>query len=110
MLQGAISNLNKFGITSVCDVSMMAVPGADFVRDDIYSRLLDKGELNVRVHMYPTMTDEMTRPMEMRDQYRSPMLKCTGVKHFFDGASSCHTAYLKEPYCPPILMICAVWC
>lgn len=27
-----ISNLNKFGITSVCDVSMMAVPGADFVR------------------------------------------------------------------------------
>ncbi len=93
-----ISNLNKFGITSVCDVSMMAVPGADFVRDDIYSRLLDKGELNVRVHMYPTMTDEMTRPMEMRDQYRSPMLKCTGVKHFFDGVSSCHTAYLKEPY------------
>lgn len=93
-----IHQLNEYGITSVCDMSMMAVPGADFIRDDIYSRLLKQEELNVRVHMYPTMVSDLKRPMEMREKYTEPMLKCLGVKHFFDGVSSCHTAYLKEPY------------
>lgn len=90
--------MNEMGITSICDVSMMAIPGADYVRDDIYGRLLEQGDLSVRVNMYPTMLAGLERPMAMREKYQNPMLTCGGVKHFFDGVSSCHTAYLKEPY------------
>lgn len=90
--------LNRYGITSICDMSMMAVPGMDFLRDDVYSRMEDEGKLTVRVHMYPTLIKGLERPLEMRAKYQGPMLYCNGVKHFMDGVSSCHTAYLKEPY------------
>ncbi|MDO4458772.1 MAG: amidohydrolase [Clostridia bacterium] len=90
--------LNSYGITSVCDMSIMAVPGLDFVRDDIYEKLEKEGKLSVRVHMFPTMEPGLERAMEMRDRFQGPMLYCNGVKHFFDGVSGCHTAYLKEPY------------
>lgn len=90
--------LNSYGITSICDMSMMAVPGMDFIRDDVYSRMEEQGKLTVRVHMYPTMVHGLERAVEMREKYQGPMLYCNGVKHFFDGVSSCHTAYLKEPY------------
>lgn len=90
--------LNGYGITSICDMSLTAQPGMDLIRDDIYRGMEEAGRLTVRVHMYPTMTGDMTRPLEMREKYRSPMLSCGGVKQFFDGVSACHTAYLKEPY------------
>ena len=90
--------LNSYGITSVCDMSIMAVPGLDFIRDDIFEQLEKNGELTVRVHMYPTMTHGLERPLAMREKYQGPMLFCNGVKHFFDGVSGCHTAFLKEPY------------
>lgn len=90
--------LNSYGITSICDLSMMAIPGMDFIRDDVYERLEKEGKLTVRVHMYPTMTEGLERPIEMREKFQGPMIYCNGVKHFFDGVSSCHTAYLKEPY------------
>ncbi len=90
--------LNRYGITAVCDMSMMAEPGLDFLRTDIYSRMEQEGKLTVRVHMYPTLTEDLLRPMEMRSRYQGPMLYCNGVKQFFDGVSPCHTAYLKEPY------------
>lgn len=93
-----IRSMNQYGITSLCDLSMMAIPGADYVRDDIYGRLLERDELNVRVHMYPTMLAGLERPIAMREACTNPLLTCSGVKHFFDGVSSCHTAYLKEPY------------
>lgn len=93
-----LKKLNSFGITSVCDMSIMAVPGLDFVRDDIFKKLEAEDKLTVRVHMYPTMTKGLERAINMRDEYKGPMLYCNGVKHFFDGVSSCHTAYIKEPY------------
>lgn len=96
-----IRQLNQYGITSVCDMSMIALPGADFIRDDIYARLLARNQLNVRVNMYPTLVHNLERPLNMRDEYTDGMLQCNGVKHFFDGVSSCHTAYLKEPYYNP---------
>lgn len=90
--------LNSYGITSICDMSLMAAPGMDFIRDDVYRRMEASGKLTVRVHMYPTMVHGLERPLYMRERYQGPMLYCNGVKHFFDGVSACHTAYLKEPY------------
>lgn len=96
--RGFIKTLNSYGITSVCDMSMMPQEGADFVRDDIYERLLERGELTVRVNMYPTLRKDLSRPLEMREKFTGQILRCQGVKQFMDGVSSCHTAYLKEPY------------
>lgn len=93
-----MKTLNSYGITSVCDMSMMPVEGADFIRDDIYERLLENGELTVRVSMYPTLRMDLSRPREMMEKYTGDILRCQGVKQFMDGVSAAHTAYLKEDY------------
>lgn len=96
--RGFLRSLAENGITSICDMSLMAHPGLDFVRDDIYAALEQRGELTARVHLFPTLLDDMTRFEQMRAAYVSPMLQTAGFKQFFDGVSSQHTAYLKEPY------------
>ncbi len=93
-----IRKLNENGITAVCDMSLMAAPGADFIREDIYERLLAAGKLTVRVSMFPTLRMDLSRPREMMERYTGNVLRCQGVKQFMDGVSSCHTAYLKEDY------------
>ena len=93
-----IKQLNSNGITSVCDMSLSPTEGMDFVRDDILQKMLDNNELSVRVHMYPTMNDDVSRPLSMKEKYQGPMLFCNGVKQFFDGVNSCHTAWVSEPY------------
>ena len=77
-----VKRLNSYGITSVCDMSMMPQEGADFVRDDIYERLLRQGKMNVRVNMYPTLRMDLSRPREMREKYDGQILHCQGVKQF----------------------------
>lgn len=93
-----IHSLNSFGITSICDMSMMQNPGQDFIRDDIFSMLEKENKLTVRVHMYPSLANGFDRPIAMRNKFQGPYLYCGGVKQFFDGVSSCHTAWLFEPY------------
>lgn len=92
------NQLNSYGITSVCDMSMMANPGMDFIRDDIFSKMEENNELTLRVHMYPTLSNDMGRILKMKKKYQGPFLYCNGGKQFFDGVSSCHTAWLNKPY------------
>ncbi|WP_080802370.1 amidohydrolase [Arabiibacter massiliensis] len=94
-----LADLNAEGITSVCDVSLLAVPGGDFVRDDVYRDLRDRGELTVRINMFPTALEDLTRARKLRDEFAGDdMLRSPGLKQFFDGVSSTHTAWLTEPY------------
>ncbi|MEY8562120.1 amidohydrolase [Eggerthellaceae bacterium 3-80] len=95
---GFFARLAQNGITSVCDMSLMASPGLDFIRDDIHARLLREGKLTARVHMFPTLLDDMSRFETMRATYTNPRLQTPGFKQFFDGVSSQHTAWVKEPY------------
>ena len=90
--------LNSYGITSVCDMSLAPNGKNDFVKDNIFAKMEKNDELTVRIHMYPTMLEDMSRPFEMKNKYNGPLLYCNGVKQFFDGVSSCHTAWLREPY------------
>lgn len=96
--RGFMERLLANGITSVCDMSLMAHPGLDFVRDDIYAALEERGELAVRVHMFPTLTEDMSRLETMQRRFAGPRLQAPGFKQFFDGVSSQHTAYLAKPY------------
>ncbi len=93
-----IKKLNAYGITSVCDMSLMARPGLDFVRDDLFAELEATGVLSLRVHMFPTLLADKSRYLAMQKAYRSPYLATKGFKQFFDGVSSQHTAWVKDPY------------
>ena len=96
--RGFFARLGAFGVTSVCDMSLMAHPGLDFIRDDVHAALLERGELTARVHLFPTLTGDMSRFETMRALYTGPCLQATGFKQFFDGVSSQHTAWVTEPY------------
>lgn len=94
-----LADLNAEGITSVCDVSLLAVPGGDFVRDDVYRALHERGDLTVRINMFPTALEDLTRARKLRDEFAdNDLLRSPGLKQFFDGVSSTHTAWLSEPY------------
>ena len=96
--RGFFARLGAFGVTSVCDMSLMAHPGLDFIRDDVHAALLERGELTARVHLFPTLTGDMGRFETMRALSTGPCLQATGFKQFFDGVSSQHTAWVTEPY------------
>ena len=96
--RGFFARLGAFCVTSVCDMSLMAHPGLDFIRDDVHAALLERGELTARVHLFPTLTGDMGRFETMRALYTGPCLQATGFKQFFDGVSSQHTAWVTEPY------------
>lgn len=90
--------LNEHGITGVCDVSLMASPGLDFVRDDLFGALEEAGELTVRVSMFPTLLEDRGRLADLQAAHTGPLLSARGFKQFFDGVSSQHTAWIHEPY------------
>lgn len=90
--------LNEHGITGVCDVSLMAMPGLDFVRDDLYAQLEANDELTVRVSMFPTLLEDRSRLDELKAEHTGPLLQARGFKQFFDGVSSQHTAWMHDPY------------
>ena len=96
--RGLFARLAESGVTSVCDLSLMANPGLDFIRDDIHAALLARGELTARVHLFPTLLADLGRFEDMRRRYTGPCLQAPGFKQFFDGVSSQHTAWVTEPY------------
>ena len=90
------------GITSICDMSLMPMPGCDFIRDDVYGKLQAAGKLGIRAHLFPTLLDDQSRLEELQTRYaNNALLSAPGFKQFFDGVSSEHTAYLTEPYTNP---------
>lgn len=96
--RGFLAELARNGITSICDMSLMAHPGLDFVREDIYAALEAENQLTARVHLFPTLLDSMERLENMQRTFTGPLLQAAGFKQFFDGVSSQHTAYLEKPY------------
>lgn len=91
----------KHGVTSICDMSMMSIDGEDQIMDELYEELLNEGKLKTRINLYPTITNNLARPIKMQEKYKNDKLRFAGVKQFFDGVTSTHTAYLKEPYSNP---------
>lgn len=53
------------GITSICDMSLMPMPGCDFIRDDVYDKLQAAGRLGIRAHLFPTLLDDQSRLEEL---------------------------------------------
>ena len=57
------------GITSICDMSLMPMPGCDFIRDDVYDKLQASGKLGIRAHLFPTLLDDQSRLEEPQTRY-----------------------------------------
>lgn len=98
LFTGFMRELNGLGITGLCDMSLTAAAGGDFIRDDVFALLEKKGKLTSRVSMFPTLSEDLSRPRELMKKHPGELLRCGGVKQFYDGVFSCHTAYLKDPY------------
>jgi predicted amidohydrolase YtcJ len=89
------------GVTAVCDMALCAVPGADNVREDVYEGLLADGRLPLRVSMFPQLIDDLGRIKGLQSRLTGDVLRAPGLKQFFDGVSSAHTAWLADPYANP---------
>lgn len=92
------ARLSSMGVTSVCDMALSLIPGADGIRPGVYERLLESGELNVRAHLFPTLSYDLGNLEELQGRLAGDTLRAPGFKQFFDGVSSQHTAWLGEEY------------
>ncbi len=86
------------GITSVDDVALCASAEDDFVYGDIYASLADFGDIPIRVNMFPVLLAGLNRFFDVLPYERGSRVRVCGVKQFFDGVSSQHTAWLGSPY------------
>lgn len=90
--------LNEMGITSVCDMALSLIPGADGINSKVYELLEATGDLRVRAHLYPCLAKDQANLENLQARYAGPRLRAPGFKQFFDGVSSQHTAWCAEPY------------
>lgn len=93
--------LASLGITSVSDMALSLIPGADGINAPVYQLLESQGKLTVRAHLYPTLSDDLSNLQELQATLTGPALRAPGFKQFFDGVSSQHTAWCSEPYANP---------
>ncbi|MBQ6651255.1 MAG: amidohydrolase [Atopobiaceae bacterium] len=92
------AKLSAMGITSVCDMALSVIPGADSINAWAYEELLERGELDVRGHLFPCLGDDQSNLEELQARLTGDMLRAPGFKQFFDGVSSSHTAWCTEDY------------
>ena len=92
------AKLSAMGITSVCDMALSVIPGADSINAWAYEELLERGELDVRGHLFPCLGDDQSNLEDLQERLTGDMLRAPGFKQFFDGVSSAHTAWCTEPY------------
>lgn len=92
------ARLNAMGITSVCDMALSLIPGADGINAQVYESLLQAGDLTVRAHLFPTLSDDQSNLEELQERLVGPRLRAPGFKQFFDGVSSQHTAWCAQEY------------
>ncbi len=98
-LKNYMSYLNQMGVTAVGDVALTGESPDDIVYPELYAKV--EKEATVRVSFFPAMREAVEQNRELYKKYRSKMLQMGGVKQFYDGVTSSHTAYLKEPYPMP---------
>lgn len=97
--QQYMHHMNKMGITTVGDVALTGEAEDDLVYPELYETVQD--ESSVRINFYPAMREETEAIKQIAQNYQSERLTFGGVKQFFDGVTSTHTAFMKEEYTYP---------
>lgn len=99
LLPAYMQALNAMGITAVGDVALTGESADDLVYPKLYAAC--EPNATVRISYFPTMRHDIQRIIAKHQDQQSDMLQFGGVKQFFDGVTSSHTAFLKEPYATP---------
>lgn len=84
---------NRYGITSVGDVSMFGI-----TYEKGYQELEQQGELTLRIHYSMDLFAPLDAIRQARTEYAGPLVRFNGVKGFIDGTPMGHTGYMLEPY------------
>ena len=89
----ALAYAASVGVTSVQHMSV------EFADVEVYSELLEKGELTTRIYCAPLETEWQAQArVGMRRAWGSPYLRLGAVKGFADGSIGSRTAALLKPY------------
>lgn len=92
-------HLNKMGITAVGDVALTGEAKDDLVYPALYETAQE--DTSLRINFFPAMREETLQIEQTAKKYHSELLNFGGVKQFFDGVTSTHTAFMKEEYAHP---------
>ena len=82
-------------------MALSLIPGADGINPQVYEALEASGDLTVRAHLFPCLSDDQSNLEELQARYTGDRLRAPGFKQFFDGVSSQHTAWCTEEYANP---------
>jgi len=96
-----LPDFSAAGITALWDAGIGAVPAETGM--DGYQQLEKQGKLPVRVvgSYYwnnATITDPVTKVMELRKKYHSELVQVRTLKIMLDGGEAQHTAFMLQSY------------
>lgn len=83
----------RLGITSVSDMQIYNI-----IKYYGGYELEKKGELNVRIHFYSPITEDIGKLKYLKKMFDSEKLRFSGVKGFVDGTPMGYTGLMKEEY------------
>ncbi|MED1792762.1 amidohydrolase [Brevibacillus nitrificans] len=89
-----LAHARELGVTAVHDLHALKTIDAY----DVYKGFEDSQELTTRIHLWPALDGNLAHAKRLREEYRSDMLRVSGLKQFIDGVITARTAYLLEPY------------
>lgn len=89
----AMNHALSLGLTSVQNMD------PEYADIAVYSEMLDRGELNIRIYAAPLITnvDDQAK-IGIRRAFGGPFLRIGAVKAFADGSLGSRTAYFFEPF------------
>jgi predicted amidohydrolase YtcJ len=92
-VQRALAHAASLGVTSVQDMN------PEYADIAIYSELLDRGQLTVRIYAAPLITqvDDQVK-IGIRRAFGSSFLRIGALKGYADGSLGSGTAYFFEPF------------
>ena len=89
----ALAHAASLGVTSVQDMN------PEYADVEVYSELLDRGELTARIYAAPMITGwEDQAKIGIRRAFGSPYLRMGAVKGYADGSLGSTTAYFFDPF------------
>lgn len=92
-VQRAMQHALSLGVTSVQNMD------PDYADIAVYSELLERGELKVRIYAAPLITDVDDQvKIGIRHAFGGPFLRIGALKAFADGSVGSRTAYFYQPY------------
>ena len=92
-IERAMRHALSLGVTSVQNMD------PDYADIAVYSELLERGELKVRIYAAPLITDVDDQvKIGIGHAFGGPFLRMGAVKAFADGSLGSRTAYFYDPY------------